>query len=210
MLTSLYMRYVPLRIAVEVTGLHPHTLRKYADHDQIPSKRTPCGNRLFCIDAWLGVKPTTVCYARVSSHKQKDDLARQVEWLKQRNQGTEIVTDIGSGLNFKRKGLCSLLERSLSGEQLTVVVAHGDRLARFGIELIRWVLERNGGKIVVLGKSAKGSPSEELTQDLLAILSVFSARMHGLRKYRDLIAKEFLCDGSASTNSETGRSEDFP
>jgi predicted site-specific integrase-resolvase len=155
---------------------------------------------LFGIDTWVGVKSAIVCYARVSSHKQKDDLERQVEWLKQRNPGSEIVIDIGSGLNFRRKGLRSLLERSLRGEQLTIVVAHSDRLARFGIELIRWVVERNGGKIVVLGKSAKGSPADELTQDLLAILAVFSARMHGLRKYRDKIKED-------QTLSDTGTSE---
>lgn len=184
------MRYVPLRTAVEITGLHPHTLRKYADNGTIHCKRTPFGQRLFNIDAWAGCTARTVCYARVSSYKQKDDLKRQVERLKDRCPEAEVITDIGSGLNFKRKGLRSILERSLSGEQLCVVVAHSDRLARFGVELIRWVLERNGGKVVVLGKSAKGSPAEELTQDLLAILTVFSARNNGLRKYANQIKKD--------------------
>lgn len=179
------MRFVPLRIAVQASGLHRNTLRKYADAGIIPSRRTPFGQRMFNIDAWIGSRPVTVCYARVSSAKQKDDLQRQVEWLAKREPQAEIVTDIGSGLNFRGKGLRSLLERSLSGEQLKIVVAHPDRLARFGLELIRWVVERNGGKIVVLGKSAKGSPAQELTDDLLAIISVFAARMHGLRKYRD-------------------------
>ena len=82
-------------------------------------------------------------------------------------------------------------------EQLTVVVAHADRLARFGFELISWILERNGGKIVVLGRSAKGSPTEELTQDLLAVLFVFAARLHGLRSYRDKIKED-------KTLSDTG------
>jgi predicted site-specific integrase-resolvase len=194
------MRYIPLRKAVEITGLHPHTLRKYADDGTIPCKRTPFGQRLFNIDAWAGVTATTVCYARVSSHKQKDDLKRQCEWLRERYPEAEIVTDIGSGLNFKRRGLRSLLERSLSGEQLTIVVAHGDRLARFGVELIRWVLERNGGRVVVLGKSAKGSPAEELTQDLLAILAVFSARNNGLRKY----AKQIKEDPAVSNAESSG------
>ena len=191
------MRYVPLRIAVQITGLHPHTLRKYADAGQIPSKRTPYGQRLFNIDAWVGATTRIVCYARVSSHKQKDDLQRQVAWLKERFPEAEVVTDVGSGLNFKRKGLRALLERSLPGEQLTVVVAHADRLARFGFELISWILERNGGKIVVLGRSAKGSPTEELTQDLLAVLFVFAARLHGLRSYRDKIKED-------KTLSDTG------
>ena len=184
------MKYVPIRSAVEMTGLHPNTLRKYADNGQIPSIRTPAGNRLFDIAAWIRPVAATICYARVSGPKQKDDLERQVEWLRQRYPQAEFVKDIGSGLNFKRKGLRSVLERAIGGEQITLVVAHTDRLARFGFELIEWLVERNGGEIVVLGKSAKGSPSEELTQDLLAILSVFSARMHGLRKYHDQVKED--------------------
>ena len=91
---------------------------------------------------------------------------------------------------FKRKGLNALLERSLSGDKLIVVVAHRDRLARFGFELIEWLIQRNGGKVVVLSKSHLTSPADELTADLLAILAVFAARMHGLRKYRDQIAQD--------------------
>lgn len=185
------MRYVPLRKVVELTGLHPHTLRKYADNGTIPSKRMPNGQRLFAVDKWLEDKPAnTVCYARVSSHKQKDDLDRQVQWLQERYPQAEVVKDIGSGLNFKRKGLKAILERAMSGEQLTVVVAHSDRLARFGFDLISWLVERNGGRIVVLGKSAKGSPYSELVQDLMSVLTVFAARMHGLKKYRSQIQED--------------------
>ncbi|HSS97697.1 MAG TPA: hypothetical protein VLK33_11740, partial [Terriglobales bacterium] len=75
-------------------------------------------------------------------------------------------------------------------DKLTIVVAHRDRLARFGFELIEWLVERNGGQILVLSKSAHASPSDELVQDLLAVLSVFATRMSGLRKYRDEIKKD--------------------
>jgi putative resolvase len=192
------MRYVKLRQACEQTGLHPHTLRRYADTGVIQSTRTPSGQRLFDVETFLGrqLESHTVLYARVSSYKQRDDLERQVAYLKTKEPQAEVVTDIASGLNFKRKGLRGLLERSLGGDKLTIVVAHRDRLARFGFELIEWLVERNGGQIVVLSKSHLASPADELTQDLRAVLAVFAARMHGLRKYRDQIAQDkTLSDG---------------
>lgn len=186
------MSYVKLREACERTGLHPHTLRKYADTGVIPSIRTPYGQRLFDIDSFVGDQHPahTIVYARVSSRKQQDDLERQIAYLKAKEPHAEVISDIASGLNFKRKGLRAILERSLRGDKLTVVVAHRDRLARFGFDLIQWLIERNGGQIVVLSKSAHASPTDELLQDLLAILSVFAARMHGLRQYRDEIAQD--------------------
>ena len=186
------MSYVKLREACERTGLHPHTLRKYADTGVIPSIRTPSGQRLFDIDSFLGEQQPshTIVYARVSSRKQQDELERQIAYLKAKEPHAEVISDIASGLNFKRRGLKALLERSLQGDKLTVVVAHRDRLARFGFDLIAWLIERNGGQIVVLSKSHHTSPTDELLQDLLTVLSVFAARMPGLRKYRDEIAQD--------------------
>lgn len=177
------MTYVPLRKAVEKLGLHPNTLRNYADDQRIPSIRTPAGQRLFDVEAYLRVRqePVVVCYCRVSSTKQKDDLERQVERMRQGFPEAEIVQDIGSGLNFRRKGLRSLLERILRGDKLEIVVSHRDRLARFGFELIRFLAHANGGDIVVLDQAVDSGPEAELTADLLSILHHFSCRMHGRR-----------------------------
>lgn len=196
------MSYVKLREAVERTGLHPHTLRKYADAGAIPSIRTPAGQRLFDIDSFVGSQHPAyiIAYARVSSRKQQDDLERQVAYLKAKEPHAEVITDIASGLNFKRKGLKAILERCLQGDKLTLVVAHRDRLARFGFDLIEWLIQRNGGQIVVLSKSAHTRPTDELLQDLLAILSGFAARMHGLRKYRDEIAQDKALSNSGPTD----------
>jgi predicted site-specific integrase-resolvase len=101
----------------------------------------------------------------------------------------EIIRDIGSGINFKRKGLQALLDRLLQGDKLTLIVAHRDRLARFGFDLIRYLVEENGGQIVVQD-STTYSPETELTADLLSILHVFSCRMHGLRKYSKKIKED--------------------
>jgi predicted site-specific integrase-resolvase len=120
------MPYVPLRKAVEFLGLHPNTLRKYADERKIKSVRTPiCRLRLFDIGSVGGeaAPSATVCYCRVSSEQQRDDLARQVQFMPERYPEAEIVQDIGARLNFKRKGLRSLLVRIMRGDKLTVVVA---------------------------------------------------------------------------------------
>ena len=98
----------------------------------------------------------------------------------------EIIKDIGSGLNYKRKGLKALLGRAMRGDKLEIVVAHKDRLVRFGFELLEWIVQQGGGKIVVL-KQTNLSPKPELTNDLLSILHAFSCRMHGLRNYQSQI-----------------------
>ena len=130
--------------------------------------------------------PETICYCRVSSPKQRDDLQRQVVFMRERYPDARVVTDVGGGLNFQRKGLVALLERLHRGDKLRIVVAHRDRLARFGFDLIRWMAEQNGGEIVVLGNTDY-SPQQELTEDILAILHTFSCRLHGLRRYRNAI-----------------------
>lgn len=187
----MFYMYIPLRKAAQELGLHPNTLRKYADNGTIPSIKNAAGQRLFDVQCYLrGVMPAAlICYCRVSSHKQRDDLERQVAFMRERYPTAEIIRDIGSGINFKRKGLRALLDRLLAGDKLTLVVAHQDRLARFGFDLVRYLVEHNGGELVVLDQVVH-SPAAELTQDLLSILTVFSCRMHGLRKYRHQIKED--------------------
>jgi len=182
---------LPLRKAVVRTGLHLHTLRKLFDSGHIEGRRIPNGDRLYNIDKFEGTGQLTgvVCYARVSSSKQKDDLARQVVFFRERFPTSEIIQDIASGLNWKRKGLRTLLDRILRGDQLTIVVAHRDRLARFGFELIQYLVEARGGEVVVLDRTID-SPESELTADLLAILHVFSCRANGLRRYAKAIKED--------------------
>lgn len=181
--------YVPLKKAVKMTGLHPNTLRKYADRGDIPSYRIPNGDRRFDVSSF-GQTSSVVCYARVSTTKQKNDLDTQAKLLAEKYPEAEVFRDIGSGLNFKRKGLKTILERAIQGDRVTVVVTYKDRLARFGFDLIEWIVERNGGQIVVLNQ-VDTSPMQELVHDLTAIITVFSSRLHGLRSHKnkkDLIA----------------------
>ncbi|HAA31851.1 MAG TPA: IS607 family transposase [Cyanobacteria bacterium UBA8553] len=187
------MAYIPLRKAVEFLGLHPHTLRKYADEGKISHIKNEAGQRLYDVESYRrgATRCQIVCYCRVSSAKQRDDLARQVEFMRQQYPDAEIIKDIGSGLNFKRKGLQALLVRLMRGDKLTIVIACRDRLCRFGFELFQFMVEQNGGEILVLDRTTY-CPETELTADLLAILHVFSCRMHGLRS----IAKKIKEDPS--------------
>ena len=199
------MAHLPSRKAAAVLGLHPNTLRSYADKGKIPHYRNSAGQRLYDVDSYLqgNQEPDTVCYCRVSSHKQKDDLQRQVQFMRQRFPDSEIVTDVGGGLNLQRKGLVSLLEQLHRGDKLQIVVAHRDRLARFGFELIQWMAEQNGGEILVLDNTDH-SPQHELTEDILAILHTFSCRLHGLRRYRNQIqADKDLSDSGPAGNAQT-------
>ena len=185
------MAYVPLREAVKQLGLHPNTLRKYADNGKIESIKNEAGQRLFNIESYLrgATRTSFVCYCRVSSTKQRDDLGRQIAYMQSLYPDAEIIKDIGSGINFKRKGLQTLLDRLMRRDKLTLVVTCRDRLARFGFELIQYMVEQNGGQIVVLDNTVH-SPESELTSDLLSILHVFSCRMHGLRKYSKKIKED--------------------
>jgi predicted site-specific integrase-resolvase len=97
--------------------------------------------------------------------------------------------DIGSELNYKRRGLKAILERAMRGEQLVVVVAYKDRWCRFGFDLISWIIEQNAGKIVVLNQT-RFSPERELITDLRTIIPVFSCRLHGLRSYKSQINQD--------------------
>ncbi|MCP4054556.1 MAG: IS607 family transposase, partial [Mesoflavibacter sp.] len=120
---------------------------------------------------------------------------RQVDLMQEKYPDAKVIKDIGSGLNFKRKGLKAILEQAIKGDCVNLYIAHKDRLCRFGFDLIEWIFKRNNGKIVVLNEIDL-SPDQELTQDLLSILHVFSCRMHGLRSYRKQISKAFSNKGA--------------
>lgn len=183
--------YKPTRKAAEELGVCPNTLRNWANEGKIRYIRTSSGQRRYDTSSVItpDARHSGVCYCRVSSAKQKDDLARQVAFMRDKFPGYDIVTDIGSGLNFKRKGFEAVLERAMQGTLGTVVVAHRDRLCRFGFELVQWIVEHNDGKLMVLDDIVS-SPEGELVKDLVSIIHVFACRIHGLRKYTSEISKD--------------------
>lgn len=185
----------------ERIGRSASTVRRWESEGRIAPQRTATGQRFFTeedVRAALNMpreqRASTVVYTRVSSSSQKDDLKSQRMAMETFCLGAGIavdewVSDIGSGLNFQRKGLLSLMDRAADGEQITLLVAHKDRLARFGFDLIEHQIVRAGGKIVVVNHESL-SPEAELVADILSILHVFSSRLYGLRRYEKAIRKD--------------------
>lgn len=194
--------FIPSRKAVKHLGVCANTLRKWADDGKIKYIRNPAGQRLYDVSSIEQSSSTckSFCYCRVSSHKQKDDLERQKEFMRKQYPSHEIVFDIGSGINFKRKQFLWLLEQTSLGNVKEVVVAHRDRLCRFGFELIEWFFLKHNVKLMVLDDSTS-SPQQELVADLLSIITAFSRRVHGLRKYSETLKKDkVLSDEAAGSN----------
>ena len=132
-----------------------------------------------------------ICYCRVSSNHQKDDLERQVELVKNLYPNHEIISEIGSGLNFKRKGFLKCLDYAIKGELNELVVVYKDRLCRFGFEMVEHLVTTySKGKIIIVNKSEEKTPLEEITEDILSIMNIYTAKINGLRKYKKQIKKE--------------------
>ena len=181
-------RYVTPREAADHYGVNIGTLRRWDKAGKLDSIRTPGNQRRFCIEEEDQKYKPIVAYARVSTYSQRDDLDRQVEFLRSKYPNAELISEIGSGLNFKRRKFLKILERICSHDISTFVIAYSDRAVRFGFPLIEWLCQQNGVKLVVLNKRDL-SPEAELVEDILSILHCFSARLYGLRKYQKEVSK---------------------
>lgn len=139
------MGYLPSRKAAEAIGVHPNTLRAWADTGKIKYIRTASGQRRYDVDGYIRENKavTTICYCRVSDHEQKNDLRMQEEYMQVEYPGAEIVKDIGSGLNFK-----NILDRAIAGDRLRVIFAHKEKSYQAVTDLARWIIERSGGEIL--------------------------------------------------------------
>ena len=132
-----------------------------------------------------------ICYCRVSSSKQKEDLQRQIEYMKKKYPSYEIISDIGSGLNMNREGLKKIIDYAIKGEVEILVIAYKDRLARFGYDLIeRLINEYSNGEIKIENQNEEKTPMEELTTDIVSIMNVYVAKMNGLRKYKKMLVDD--------------------
>lgn len=178
--------YVSPREAAEHYKVTTNTIRTWADNGKIEFIKTSGGHRRYLIKDKI-IQNTTrrqIIYCRVSSVKQKGDLERQVEFLRKKYPNHEVVKDIGSGINFKRTGFLQIMAGLFDGIIEEVIVAHSDRWSRIGFDLFEWIFSRFESRITSLDKGEQ-SPEEELSKDLMEIITVFSARYHGLRSYKN-------------------------
>lgn len=180
-------QYRPGELA-KLLGVTSKTLSRWEADGKIESSRTDGGQRRYIyseIDQKIIQKEgkKKVIYARVSSRKQQTDLERQVALLKHKYPTHEVITDIGSGINFKRRGLITLLDRVIAGDISQVVVAHKDRLTRFGFDLFEHIFNRFGVRMEVVSDNDVKEPTEAFVDDVLSIITVFTAKYYGSRKY---------------------------
>ena len=127
-----------------------------------------------------------IIYARVSSSKQKKDLAKQIQFIQQRFPKYTVIQDIGSGFNFERKGFITLLDRVMRGEIQEIVVAHNDRLTRIGFTFILFICEHFHTKLTVLSHQEHRSAKREFTDEFISVITYFTAKFYGMRKYHVL------------------------
>ena len=200
--------YTPAVFAKRV-GVSVKTLQKWDRIGVLPAKRT-ITNRRYYTDEELAAalrlprvqkERRTVAYCRVSSQAQKPALVNQQKVLdafcKQRKiEVDEWIMEVGGGLNFKRKRFLSLVDAILEGQVERVVLAHQDRLARFGYHLLVHLCQSHQCELLVMN-TEELSPEQELVQDLITITHCFSSRLYGLRNYRKALKKAIADDQSA-------------
>lgn len=182
-------------------GRAPSTVRRWEREGKLTAKRLPSGQRYFDesdVRAMLGVAPNkrlTVVYCRVSSAGQKNDLESQIKAMETYCLAGAIAVDewikeIGGGMNFKRKQFLNLLDRIQRGEIAKILIAHKDRLVRFGFDLLDHLACEHGCEIVIVNQESL-SPEQEMVEDLLAIVHTFSCRLYGMRKYKKQIKADY-------------------
>jgi predicted site-specific integrase-resolvase len=184
---------VGIKEAARLLGVTPKTLRLWEKEGKYTSLRTDGGHRRYNLNDILGQvsedEKLTVCYARVSTHEQKDDLKRQEQILELHCAANgyryEIISDLGSGLNYTKKGIKTLIKKICSNQIKRLDITHKDRLLRFGSELIFSLCENFGVEVVVLNNSDNSTFEENLATDVLEIITVFSARLYGSRSHKN-------------------------
>ena len=184
-------RFVKIGEAAKLLGVSVQALRNWEVEGKImPSHRTPGGQRMSDLADLLGVNDLTyptLAYARVSSSDQKKDLERQHAVLEafcnKNGWQTEIIRDLGSGMNYNNQGLGRLLKLMVHGQMSRLVITHKDRLLRFGAEIVFRICELKGIEVVIINKSKQPSFEEELTGDVMEIMTVFCAKLYGRRSH---------------------------
>ena len=185
-------RFVKIGEAAKLLGVSVQALRNWEMEGKImPSHRTPGGQRMYDLAELLGTNDSsypTIAYARVSSSDQKEDLERQHAVLEafcnKNGWRSEIIRDLGSGMNYNKKGLLRLLELIVRGQMSRLVITHKDRLLRFGGEIIFRICELKGIEVVIINKGEQPCFEEELTQDVMEIMTVLCAKLYGRRSQK--------------------------
>ena len=189
-------RLITISQAANALGVSATTLRRWEKEGKLCPCRTHSGHRRYDLTK---IQPNlvhasndnrkTIAYARVSSHDQKTDLERQKQVLElycaRQGWTFEVVSDLGSGMNYHKKGLKYLLNEILADNMERLVISHKDRLLRFGAELIFAICEAKNVEVIILNQGEDTTFEEDLAKDVLEIITVFSARLYGSRSRKN-------------------------
>ncbi len=188
-------KLITISEAAKRLGISPTTLRRWEESGKLIPERTQGNQRRYRLSQ---IEPAThlrqqdrktLAYARVSSHDQKEDLERQKQVLElycaQQGWTFELISDIGSGMNYYKKGLKRLLNEILIGNVGRLVITHKDRLLRFGAELVFSICEAKQVEVVMVNKGEDTTFEDDLATDVLEIITVFSARLYGSRSRKN-------------------------
>ena len=193
----------------KILNVTVRTLQSWDRQGLLPALRTPAGRRWYSeeqINKFLNKgngqngEKINIAYSRVSSRQQKNELENQENFIKNHVNGNGMIigkyfSDIGSGLNYKRENFLKMIELVMERKVDKIFVTYKDRVARFGFDFVEWICQRFGTEIIVLNDK-KTSPENELVNDLISIIHVFSCRIYGLRKYKKTIKEEMKCQQS--------------
>ena len=210
-------KYYSINEFSKILGVSAQTLRNWDNNGKLhPHHTSSNGYRYYSheqLSQVMNIKPNldriTIGYCRVSSNKQKDDLERQIEnmklYLTAQGKPFEIISDIGSGINYKKKGLKELIKRISQNKVEKVVVLYKDRLLRFGFEMLEYVAGLYGCEIEIIDNTQK-TEQQELVDDLVQIITVFSCKLQGKRanKAKKIIKELIAEDGDGGDNQHKG------
>lgn len=206
-------RFIKIGEAAQILGVTPQTLRRWEEKGElVPLRKTDGKTRYYSLEQLVGKQKlesdSTYAYARVSSHDQKKDLETQVQLLSSycavKGWKYEVISDLGSGMNYRKKGLKKLIDAILEGNIKRLVLTHKDRLLRFGAELIFSLCEAKQIEIVIINQGKEPSCEQELAKDVLEIITVFSARLYGSRSHKNkklIEATQDLLTGNDNANT---------
>jgi predicted site-specific integrase-resolvase len=201
-------KFVGGKDASKILGVHQRTLYLWEEKGEIETIRTSGNKRLYNVGKYLKnhkcknseeqtvcenldnldnkEEKLNICYVRVSSTSQKDDLERQKDLMKSKYNNYTLIEDIGSGLNLNKRGINKIIHLAIKGKINEVVIAYKDRLTRFGFELIEEIIKKySNGKITIINRRQTTDPHEELVKDVMAIMNIYVAKMNGLRRYKN-------------------------
>ena len=204
-------KYMGGKEASELLGVHQRTLYQWEEKGWIETIRTDGGKRMYNVEKYMKEKECKedkkcikdvdeldkrkgklkLCYVRVSSMGQKEDLERQKKLIREKYPNHTMIQDIGSGINLNKRGIQKIIDLGIEGKIEELVVAYKDRLARFGYELIeRMINTYSNGEIKVENKKEEETPEEEISKDIIAIMNVYVSKINGLRKYKKEMKEE--------------------